>query len=138
MKKKIYLLAAFILAVIILTGCMLQTKAVDGYGNEVKYTMYVGLNDKDTYTQLISTEDAEKKVSEIALRYVDGFTQLSAKGAYKDEDGIVTYENSLVFEFYSATEEQMKSIMNDIIRELNQNSVLIEKENVSYRFYEGE
>ncbi len=103
----------------------------------VKYTMYIGLNDKNSYIQEISTEEAEQMVTQIALQYVDGFTQTTSKGAYKDEAGVVTYENSLVFSFYDATEEQMKNIMDDVLEDLNQNSVLIERENVNYEFYEG-
>ena len=103
----------------------------------IKYTMYIGLNDKDTYTQLISYEEAEQKVSAIVLKYVDGFTALSGKGAYKDDKGVITHENSLVLEFTSATEEQIKAIMDEVIKELNQNSVLMEKQAVNYEFYEG-
>lgn len=103
----------------------------------VKYTVYIGLNDKDSYKQLISSEDAEKKVSAIALKHVDGFTVLSARGAYKDDKGVITDENSLVYEFTFAEDQQIKAIMDEVIKELNQNSVLVEKKKVNYEFYEG-
>ncbi len=118
-----------------LSGCTMQTGL--GQSEALKYTMYIGLNDKDTYTQRISYEEAEKKVSNIALKYVDGFTARVGKGAYKDEKGVITHENSLVIEFYNATDQQMKAIMDEILQELNQNSILIEKEKVNYDFYEG-
>jgi len=54
-----------------------------------------------------------------------------------DEKKTITRENSLIYIFYSATDEDVKSIMNEIIKELNQNSVLIEKEKIDYEFYEG-
>lgn len=119
-----------------LSGCTLQTELVKN--KAVKYTMYIGLNDKDTYKQIITNEEAEKKVSDIALKHVDGFTRLSAKGVYKDGSGVITHENSLVFEFYSATDGQMKAIMDEVLKELNQNSILIEKSKVNFEFYEGE
>jgi hypothetical protein len=78
-------------------GCVAQPGTQTQTAEEVKYTLYIGLNDKNTYTQLLSTEDAVNRVADIALKYVDGFTQLSGKGAYKDEKGIITHENCLIF-----------------------------------------
>ncbi|HHU87291.1 MAG TPA: DUF3574 domain-containing protein [Peptococcaceae bacterium] len=118
-------------------GCVAQPGTQTQTAEEVKYTLYIGLNDKNTYTQLLSTEDAVNRVADIALKYVDGFTQLSGKGAYKDEKGIITHENCLIFEFYDTNEEQIKAIMDEVLQELNQNSILIERQRVSYEFYEG-
>jgi len=39
-------------------------------------------------------------VSDIALKYTDGFTILFARGAYKDEKGIITNVNSLFSSFF--------------------------------------
>ena len=103
-----------------------------------KYTMYIGLNDKETYEQIVSIEEAEQIVTEIALEYVGGFTLTQGKGAYKDEDDVITYENSLIIAFTDASEEDMKAIMDDILVSLNQNAVLIETQSVIYTFYEGE
>jgi hypothetical protein len=105
-------------------GCVAQPGTQTQTAEEVKYTLYIGLNDKNTYTQLLSTEDAVNRVADIALKYVDGFTQLSGKGAYKDEKGIITHENCLIFEFYDTNEEQIKAIMDEVLQELNQNSRL--------------
>jgi|GEM_PF-980328 len=103
-----------------------------------KYTMYIGLNDKETYEQIVSNEEAERIVTEIALNHVGGFTLTQGKGAYKDEDDVITYENSLIVAFSDASEDQMKAIMDDILVSLNQNAVLIEKKETVYTFYEGE
>ncbi|PKM76310.1 MAG: DUF3574 domain-containing protein [Firmicutes bacterium HGW-Firmicutes-15] len=135
MKKPHISIVLIIVLCFMLSGCVTQTGL--GQNEVLKYTMYIGLNDEDTYTQQISYEEAEKKVSDIALKYVDGFTARVAKGAYKDEKGVITHENSLVFEFYNATDQQMKAIMDEILRDLNQNSILIEKQKVNYEFYEG-
>jgi len=118
-----------------LAGCAVQPEP--GTSEEFKYTLYIGLNDKDTYTQLLSTEEAENKASNIVLKHVDGFTRFLGKGAYQDEKGIVTYENSLVFEIYAATEDQIKAIMDELLQELNQSSILVERERVNCQFYEG-
>ncbi len=135
MRNRFIALIAAIVMCLAFSSCSMQTALQNS--DVVVYTMYIGLNDKDTYTQLLSYEEAEKKVSDIALKYVNGFTVLNAKGAYKDEKGVITYENTLVFQFSSTTEQQIKSIMDETLIELNQNAILIEKEKVNYEFYEG-
>ncbi len=138
MQKKVLFIVFIMLISISISACLQQNDGTLQYGGTVKYTMYIGLNDQDTYTQLIPYEEAEKKVSEIALKVVDGFTQTQAKGAYKDDEGVVTFENSLVYEFYDATDEQMKAIMDEVLKELNQHSILLEKQTVKNTFYEGD
>lgn len=138
MKKKLVSMVLMVAFIICVSGCSTQTQTGLAKNEAVKYTIYIGLNDKDTYSQKISTGEAEKKVNAIALKYVDGFTRFLGKGAYKDDKGAVTYENTLVYTFYSATDEQMKSIMEEVLKELNQNSVLIEKQKVGYEFYGGQ
>jgi len=101
----------------------------------VKYTLYVGLNDKDTYQQEIPTERAEALVTEIALRYVEAFTLIGARGVWTDELGVPTYENTLVLEFLYATEEQIDQIMAEVPVALNQNSILVERQEVDCRFF---
>ena len=40
--------------------------------------------------------------------------------------------------FYDADEKAVKSIMNDAIAKFNQNSVLLEKENIRSMYYGGQ
>lgn len=138
MKNMMKKLISVILGIVVcfsLSGCASQTGAQKS--EAVKYTMYIGLNDKNTYTQLIPYEEAEKMVSDIALKYVDGFTELNGKGTYKNEKGVITHENTLVLEFDSTTDQKMNAIMNEVLKKLNQNSILIEKQKTNYEFYEG-
>ena len=87
---------ALLVSGLVLPGCM----ADPGSGAEaVKYTLYIGLNDKDTYTQLLSTAEAVEKVSAIALKHADGFTLYHGQGAYLDDQGVETFENCLILEF---------------------------------------
>ena len=62
---KRYLWAAVILVLVL---------ALAGWdsGRTVKYRLYIGLNDQDTYQQVKSTEEAQELVAEIALKYVEG------------------------------------------------------------------
>ena len=103
----------------------------------VKYTLYIGLNDQDSYEQLIGTEEAQAIVTEIILKNADGFTRLMGKGAYQDDYGAVTYENSLIYEFLYTSEEQITKIMDEVLVALNQHSILVEKQRVHGQFYSG-
>lgn len=101
-----------------------------------KYTIYIGLNDKNTYEQIISTEDGIRMVNGICSRYVDGYTMQTAKGGWMDEKKILTEENTLIYSFYGVTDEQIMQIMDDVLKELNQNSILITygQENSAYYY----
>ena len=57
-----------------------------------KHTFYIGLNDKDTKSQLINTLDAYRITTNILG--VDS-TIKECKGVYTHEDGTITTENTL-------------------------------------------
>lgn len=99
------------------------------------YTLYIGTNDKDTYTQEISLEEARDMVNEICVKYVDGYTMQEANGGWVDETGTLTQEDTLVYRLMDVDEDQVISIMNEVLVALNQNSILVEKNEVSYCYY---
>lgn len=134
MKRQVLAAAVLVFAVVLQSSSPLLA---GGLERAVKYTLYIGLNDKDTYQQEISTAAAEALVMEIALRSVDGFTITSARGVYTDDVGVVTVENTLVCEFLFASEEQILRIMDEILAALNQNSILVERQEVDCQFYLG-
>ena len=102
-----------------------------------KYVLYIGTNDKDTYEQVISTGEARGIVNEVCIKYVDGYTASEAKGGWVDETDTLTQENTLVYAFYEVTEEQLVNIMEEILTALNQNSILLEKQEAIYTYYSG-
>ena len=63
--KKQIIFFTVILAVL----CLLLFLAASQMGllqeKEIKYTLYIGLNDKDTYTQRITDQEAQEKISQI-------------------------------------------------------------------------
>ena len=72
-----------------------------------KYILYIGLND------------------------VDGFTILEANGYYVHDDKSITIEKSLKIEFLFIDIEIIKSIVKDIKKALNQESVILQTENIT-------
>ncbi len=101
---------------------------------EKEYILYIGLNDKDEYRQLIPTEEAQEIINAICIRYVDGYTMTKAEGAWIDEKGKLTSEQTLVYTI-RAKEEDIIRIMDDILPALNQNSILLEEKNSDSVYY---
>ncbi len=107
------------------------------YNQNGKYVLYIGLNDKDTYTQLIPTEEAKETVNEICAKYVDGYTVTEANGGWVDETNTLTEEMSLVYTISDAEESDIISIMDEVLPALNQNAILVERQDQIYTFYNG-
>ncbi len=97
-----------------------------------KFSLYVGLNDKTTKMQEISTIQAYKLITNIVVaNKVDGFTILEANGYYVHEDKSIFIEKSLKIEFLFIDIEVIKKIIEDLKIALNQESIILQKENVT-------
>jgi uncharacterized lipoprotein YmbA len=93
-----------------------------------KFTLYVGLNDKDTKTQLVSTLEAYKVINNVLLQYVDGATIFEARGIYKHDDGTFTTENTFRIELLFVETETVKEIVKVLKAMLNQESIAVQHE----------
>lgn len=102
-----------------------------------KYVLYIGLNDKETYSQIIPTEEAKNTVNHIVVKYVGGYTVYESKGGWTDETGTLTEENTLVYHLSGVSERDVISIMDEVLVALNQNSILVECHDLSYTYYDG-
>ncbi len=145
MKKKILILT--ILISCFFTGCNVtvappkqNTTTILGTAAEFseKYTLYIGLNDKDSFEQVISTEDAIDKANLICAEHAGGYTQLVAKGGWTTDEGHLGHENTLVYIVYDISEEALKAMLDDLIKEFNQSSVLVEKNEAAHIYYSGQ
>jgi hypothetical protein len=102
-----------------------------------QYILYIGTNDRDTYEQIIQTDEAVEIVNGICAKHVEGYTMSHAKGGWVDEKGVLTQENTLVYTFAYADESDVAAIMDEILTALNQNSILVERRDISSVFYYG-
>jgi len=102
-----------------------------------KYVLYIGLNDKDLYTQIVPTDEARKTINSICSKYVEGFTVLDAQGGWFDEKENLTKETTLVYQFTGADWQQIAGLMNEVLEALNQNSILVEVQHASWQYYDG-
>ena len=142
-KKIISILAAlnFFLILAVIAGLVFTNfggeSTFSGSEETVRYTLYIGLNDKDTGTQEISTEKAREIVDAICCKYVEGFTVFQAQGGWTDDSGQITKENTLVYMFSYADPTQITAIMDEVIPVLNQSVILVHTDTVQSAYYSG-
>ena len=96
-----------------------------------KYTLYLGLNDKDKKVQIIGTLEAYKIATNILMQYTDGATIFEANGLYKHENGEFVVEKTLRIELLFVTEKQVQDIVKQLKVVFNQESVAVQKETVN-------
>ena len=94
-----------------------------------KYTLYVGLNDKDSKIQKVNTVEAYKTIENLLLNLnVEGATIFEAKGLYKHENGEYVTENTLRIEIMFGEKPIVKQLVDSIKLILNQESVAVQRE----------
>ena len=94
-----------------------------------KYTLYVGLNDKDSKIQKVNTVEAYKIIENLLLNLnVEGATIFEAKGLYKHESGEYVIENTLRIEIMFVEKPIIKQLVDSIKLILNQESVAVQRE----------
>ena len=91
-----------------------------------KVTMYVGLNDKDTKKQEISTIESYKMCQNVFADFFGGSTIFEGKGTYTHDSGEMVFENTLVCIIYTENIEDVKKAATIIKTALNQESIAIE------------
>ena len=104
---------------------------------QTKYVLYIGTNDKDTYRQEIPYDTCVQTVTDICAKYTGGCTPSEATGYWKDDSGVITTEQSIQCTLEDVSEDQVHQIAGEILKELNQNSILIETQDVTSEFYAG-
>lgn len=88
-----------------------------------RITFYIGLQDKDTKTELIKYNEACK----IIANRLDVFTIQKAQGCYEYDDGSLCFENTLIvtaFENYS--DNYINVLVNNFKLDFNQESIGVE------------
>lgn len=95
-----------------------------------KTTLYIGLNDKESKRQEINTSEAIKILSNLLLD-IGGATIYNATGIYTHENGDIIIENTLRVELFEINQQTLKNKIEIIKQVLNQESIIIQQENVN-------
>lgn len=93
-----------------------------------KFILYLGLNDKDTKKQEINTIEAYKIVNNVVNNYCDGATIYECQGIYKHDNGEIVFEKTLKIELMFVDRLIVVSIVKDLKKALNQESIVLQKE----------
>ena len=132
----------FLIGVMVFTLVVTLIKDNRGLNGELsrqkKYTIYLGTNDKDTLKPEIPLETIRAQMHEICIKYVDGYTVSVADGFYRDGDGNITHEVSLVYVFIDVPIDSVQKIMDEALAKFNQSSILLEVNRERGTFYSGD
>lgn len=96
-----------------------------------KYTLYMGLNDKDTKQQKINTVEAYKITMNILTSYTDGGTIYEADGFYKHESGDISIEKTLRIELMFIDKKTVLDVIRQLKVVFNQESIALQEENIT-------
>lgn len=99
-----------------------------------RYTLYLGLNDKDTKIQRVDTVEAYKIVENLCASMFDGATIFNAAGVYKHDDGSIVVENTLrieILEFDTDIMQAMHEFVDTLKRVFNQESIAVTIQNIN-------
>lgn len=133
--NKILLLALIFLSLTLSTISLIRvssfnnTKKEAAATEDISYSVYIGLTDKNQKRQMIETEVAKEIIKVICVNNSVGYTIYETNGGYK-KDGAIHTEKSLVLEMDRIDDETLYNVANDIKRRLNTSSVMIMKKTV--------
>lgn len=101
----------------------------------VRFTLYVGLNDKDAGGQLVATDAARERLNAVAAEYAGGFTVRHARGYWTNEAGKAEHEETLIYDFLDADAEQVAAIAAHMKMAMNQSAILVERNRTAHIYY---
>ena len=101
-----------------------------------RYTLTIGLFDKDTKMQKISTDIAIRIVSDLVVQTVGYGTIYNGNGIYTHTNSQIVCEPSIIYfvDGEEKEESKIKSLAWMIKKALNQESIMMEKQQVNMCF----
>ena len=98
------------------------------------YNLYIGLNDKDTYEQIINDDFAMQLVRDTVSGIVGGATFTKSFGYWVDEFGNETSETTIVVKITATDDAHIERICAKLNHALNQNCIMVEKTETQVAF----
>lgn len=95
-----------------------------------KFTLYLGLNDKETKQQKIATVEAFKIVSNLIAARFEGGTIFEADGVYKHGNGALVIEKTLRIELLFVERPAVVAFVKTLKEIFNQESVAVQEETI--------
>ena len=140
MKNKtmsVLLCISLIFSIIILIGFVGIIALAAGQTPE--YTLYIGTNDKDTGTALLTYDEAIAIADSVCSRYFEGYTLYDASGRWVDPSGNLISENTIVCHITNVNKDAVINAVSELRDALNQYSIMVEaKKSLMLEFTGGE
>ena len=137
MNKKLGVIALILAVIALVLSVAALVKPAQRDDKDVQYMMYVGTNDKDTYEPAGTPEEVKARVDLVLTRHFEGFTIQDANGGWTNDNGTVDHEYTVVVLLSDTTLEKVHAAADDLIREFNQSSILIQANQTRTEFYSG-
>lgn len=103
------------------------------FTNGIKYEIFIGIKDKDSYQEILDVDDFKEILTEICAKKEICFSLLTQMGGYTHNKGYTT-ETSLRVIIIGADEKEI-TILGDRLKErINTDTVLITKTEIEYCF----
>lgn len=108
-----------------MSGCTFQ--------KGIKYEIFVGLKDKDSYEEIFSVNKFKEILAEICTEKQISFSLLTQLGGYTHNKGYTT-ETSLRVIIIGINEEELVQLSVRLKEMINTDTVLITKTDIEYSF----
>ena len=102
------------------------------------FSIYVGLNDTITKTQLFSTEKYVNILKNVCKNYKVSFSLEVIQGGYVNQNGDFSEETALRIDLINQKKETVDEIAKDLCTFFNQESVMITQFPVVMYFIQGD
>lgn len=99
----------------------------------IKYEIFIGTRDKDSYEELIGADECRRILSEICAERKIGFSLLTQLGGYSHNMGYTT-ETSMRVVVIGEDEDEIIRLGERLKQEINTDTILITKSDVEYAF----
>ena len=99
----------------------------------IKYEIFIGIKDKDTYEEILNVESFKKILIEICTEEQISFSLLTQLGGYTHNKGYTT-ETSLRVIIIGITEEEIVLLGMKLKELINTDTILITKTEIEYSF----
>ena len=101
------------------------------FNEGIKYEIFVGIKDKDSYLEVLSVEEFKDILTEICTEKQISFTMLTQHGGYTHGKGYTT-ETSLRVVIIGINEEEVYLLGEKLKKKINTDAVLITKTEIEY------
>lgn len=99
----------------------------------IKYEIFVGIKDKDSYEELLSVDDFKNILKEICVEKQINFSLITQLGGYTHDKGYTT-ETSMRVVVIGANKGEIKRIADWLKIRINTDTVLVTKTKIEYCF----